>query len=183
MGRKNPPQVSKTSGPAVSAKAPAMKYAEASKLADKNSRTIAKLEKLVELINSPGYQAGDPNRIIERYADKLKRRINRRLTKLARWSDSSAEERQAEFRRFFPSSSYNAYRPGNSFVPAPARPAPQPPAPVQATQPQSLPQVAPSSSLPAPPVQAPASATVKDEIAASDPVAIVEQKVAEAASQ
>lgn len=90
MGRKNPPQVSKTSsGAAVSAKAPAMKYAEASKLADKNSRTIAKLEKLVvsciinyalrlppnavvdvqqELINSPGYQAGDPNRIIERYA-------------------------------------------------------------------------------------------------------------------
>lgn len=115
--------------------------------------------------------------------DKLKRRINRRLTKLARWSDSSAEERQAEFRRFFPSSSYNAYRPGNSFVPAPARPAPQPPAPVQATQPQSLPQVAPSSSLLAPPVQAPASATVKDEIAASDPVAIVEQKVAEASSQ
>lgn len=118
--------------------------------------------------------------------DKLKRRINRRLTKLARWSDSSAEERQAEFRRFFPSSSYNAYRPSNSFVPAPARPAPQPqhvppPAPIQAAQPQSLPQFAPSSSLPAPPVQA-TPAIVKEEIVASDPIAIVEQKVAEAAA-
>lgn len=36
--------------------------------------------------------------------EKLKKRINRRLVRLARWSDSSVEERQSEFRRLYPSS-------------------------------------------------------------------------------
>lgn len=50
------------------------------------------------------------------FLEKLKRRINKRLTKLARWSDSSIEERQAEFRRFYPSTSYNAYRPNATVI-------------------------------------------------------------------
>ncbi len=48
MGRKSISQQSKaSSAPVVSAKAPSMKFTEAAKLADKTSRTIAKLEQLV----------------------------------------------------------------------------------------------------------------------------------------
>jgi hypothetical protein len=97
-----------------------MTYSEASRLADKTSRTIAKLEQLVEVINSPGYSGGDPNRIVERYCERMKSRINKRLTTLARWSDSSTDERQAEFRQFFPSSSYNAYRPNATTMNSPS---------------------------------------------------------------
>jgi DNA polymerase III gamma/tau subunit len=55
-------------------------------------------------------------------SDKLKKRVNKRLKKLAKWSDSSPEERQAEFRQIFnrgysSSSSYSRvapYQPSSS---------------------------------------------------------------------
>lgn len=56
-------------------------------------------------------------------SEKLKKRINRRLVRLARWSDSSVEERQSEFRRLYPSSnsvlgggSSSGYKPNPGYV-------------------------------------------------------------------
>eukprot|EP01039_Chlorochromonas_danica_P002610 gene2611-2853_t len=102
MGKRNTSRAySAASGSDGNARrAPTLKYQEALRIADKNSRTIAKISQLLEIIHLPGYAESDPHRVVEKHIAKLKGRINRRLLKLSKWADSSSDERGAEFRPF-----------------------------------------------------------------------------------
>eukprot|EP01032_Pedospumella_encystans_P018415 gene18415-20962_t len=94
MGR--PPKVK--APPVAAARPPLMKYAEAVKLADKNARTIMKISQLMEVIHMPGHAQADPKDRIGAQIANLRSRLNRRLVKLAKWADSSSEDRHGEFR-------------------------------------------------------------------------------------
>jgi len=83
-------------GAAVVAKAvPVMRPLEAGKIAAKNSRTIVKISQLLEIHNMPGAQLVDTEGLVLKRIEKLKSRLNRRLAKLARWSDIAIEDRMA----------------------------------------------------------------------------------------
>eukprot|EP01041_Mallomonas_annulata_P000311 gene311-567_t len=71
-----------------------LKLTDAAHLVDKNSRTIIKLFQLLEVSQSPGAAVVDCDGAISRRIEKLKMRLNRRLIKLAKWTDSPIEERQ-----------------------------------------------------------------------------------------
>jgi hypothetical protein len=84
--------------PAEAARPPMMKFGQAQRLADKNSRTMMKVSQLLEITHLPGYSESDPGDLVGKYVEKLRTRVAKRLQKLARWADSSADERHAEFR-------------------------------------------------------------------------------------
>lgn len=70
-----------------------LKTHEVVQLVDKNSRTMVKILELME-ISQHGPADADPHLLVGRRIEKLKRRLNRRLLKLAKWSDMPQEERQ-----------------------------------------------------------------------------------------
>ena len=72
-----------------------MKPEEASAMAAKNSRTILKLVQLLELKKKVGADAIDKNNgsHIGARIERLQTRLNRRLKKLAKWSDEKLDDR------------------------------------------------------------------------------------------
>ena len=102
-----------------------MKYNTAVRLADKNSRTLVKISQLLEVTTLPNYATTDPEGHVQRTlgkrsssvkaavfvlnisylslflkTDNLKKRLNRRLIKLARYADCPHDDRHSDFRRF-----------------------------------------------------------------------------------
>lgn len=81
--------------PIADVKSPIMKVNKAAHLVDKNSQTIVKIAQLMDLMNQQGGDGGvfsSENVLLGRIG-KLKKRLNRRLYKLAKWSDMPAEDR------------------------------------------------------------------------------------------
>ena len=71
-----------------------MKVEDAAHLTHKNARTMMKLMQLLELMNNDGAEDLDVNLLVQAKIDKYKKRINRRLRKLAEWSDERVEDRR-----------------------------------------------------------------------------------------
>jgi hypothetical protein len=71
-----------------------MSVEQASHLSKKNARTMVKLMQLIEVMKRPGAADMDVNREVEGKIEKYKKRINRRLRKLAEWSDEKVEHRR-----------------------------------------------------------------------------------------
>jgi len=74
-------------------KLPVMKPAQAAHMVDKNARTVAKVLQLLESTQGANMAALDPEGHVSKKIEKLNARINRRLVKLAKWSDTSIEDR------------------------------------------------------------------------------------------
>lgn len=71
-----------------------MPVEDAAHLAHKNARTMMKVMQLMEVMNNPGAEDLDTNRLVQNKIEKYKKRINRRLRKLAEWSDQRVEDRR-----------------------------------------------------------------------------------------
>lgn len=71
-----------------------MKVEDAAHLTHKNARTMMKVMQLLDLMNNDGAEDLDTNRLVQAKIDKYKKRINRRLRKLAEWSDEKVEDRR-----------------------------------------------------------------------------------------
>lgn len=119
---------------------------EAAHILDKNSRTMVKIMQLLEACEKPEVREVDKDKVVMSYVEKLKSRLSRRLTKLAKWADIPAEDRHPRVRRdpslprplpYCASVVYPPMVPSTAHVPPPAQ-APQvtqaPQVPKQAPQ-------------------------------------------------
>jgi hypothetical protein len=88
---------------------------EAARIVDKNARTLAKINQLLEMAQRPGASEVDKDAVVMRYVEKLKARFDRRLAKLSRWCDLGYEERLPKLKKTDP----RHYATGGSFVPPP----------------------------------------------------------------
>ncbi len=71
-----------------------MKVEDAAHLTRKNGRTMMKVMQLMDVMNNPGAEDLDTHRLVQAKIEKYKKRINRRLRKLAEWSDEKVEDRR-----------------------------------------------------------------------------------------
>jgi hypothetical protein len=65
-------------GEPVDAVRPQMKFTQAQRLADKNSRTMLKVSQLLEITHLPGYAESDPSNLVGKYVEKLRSRVGKR---------------------------------------------------------------------------------------------------------